>query len=89
LLFGQNPVYHTLSGGLFLGAIFMATDYVTAPQTKLGRLIFGLLCAFLTVVIRVYSNYPEGVSFAILIMNILTPYINKLTTSKPLGAVGR
>ena len=84
---GQDPLYHTLSGGLFLGAIFMATDYATAPQTNKGRVVFGVLAAFFTVVIRVYSNYPEGVSFAILILNILTPYINKFTASKPLGAL--
>ena len=87
LLFNQNPVYHVLSGGLFLGAIFMATDYVTSPQTAIGRLIFGVLCAFFTVVIRVYGNYPEGVSFAILVMNILTPYINKFAAQKPLGGL--
>jgi len=87
LLFGQNPFHHILSGGLFLGAIFMATDYVTSPQAAYGRLLFGVLCAFFTVIIRIYSNYPEGVSFAILIMNILTPYINKYVVNKPLGGL--
>jgi len=86
-LLGFDPVYQIFGGGLFLGAIFMATDYVTAPQTKLGQLIFGVMCGFFTVIIRVYSNYPEGVSFSILFMNILTPYINKLTETKPLGGV--
>jgi len=84
-LIGQDPVYHLFAGGLFLGAIFMATDYVTTPQTNLGRLIFGIGAGFFTVIIRVYSSYPEGVSFAILLMNILTPYINRFTESKPLG----
>jgi electron transport complex protein RnfD len=77
----------TLSGGLFLGAIFMATDYVTTPQTAWGRVIFGIGAGFFTVVIRLYGSYPEGVSFAILLMNILTPYINKATMKKPLGGV--
>ena len=82
---GYHPVYHIFSGGLFLGAIFMATDYVTTPFTNPGRIIFGIGCGLLTVVIRLYGNYPEGVSFAILIMNILVPFINKLTVTKALG----
>jgi electron transport complex protein RnfD len=86
-LIGQDPVYHLFAGGLFLGAIFMATDYVTTPQTNLGRLIFGVGAGVFTVLFRVYSSYPEGVSFAILLMNILTPYINRFTETKPLGAV--
>ena len=84
---GQQPVYQLFAGGLFLGAIFMATDYVTSPQTNKGRLIFGVGCGLFTVLFRFYSSYPEGVSFAILLMNILTPYINKFTTSKPFGGV--
>ena len=86
-LMGQDPVYHLFAGGLFLGAFFMATDYVTTPQTNAGRLIFGLGAGVFTVLIRVYSSYPEGVSFAILLMNILTPYINKATETKPLGGI--
>ena len=86
-ILGQNPVYHVLSGGLLLGAIFMATDYVTTPQTDSGRLIFGICAGFFTVLFRVYGSLPEGVSFAILLMNILTPYINKLTESKPFGGI--
>jgi len=86
-LIGQDAVYHLFAGGLFIGAFFMATDYVTTPQTNIGRLIFGIGAGFLTVVLRVYSSYPEGVSFAILLMNILTPYINKFTETKPLGGV--
>ena len=74
-----------MAGGLVLGAFFMATDYVTSPQTKKGRIIFGIGCGILTVVIRLLGNYPEGVSFAILFMNILVPFINKFSMTKPLG----
>ena len=76
---------HVLSGGLLLGAIFMATDYVTTPITKWGRALFGIGCALITVVIRMWGAYPEGVSFAILLMNILTPYLDRLTRPKALG----
>jgi electron transport complex protein RnfD len=86
-LLGQEPLYQLFAGGLFLGAIFMATDYATTPQTNPGRLIFGIGAGIFTVIFRVYSNYPEGVSFAILLMNILTPYINRLTENKPLGGL--
>ncbi|NCC68811.1 MAG: RnfABCDGE type electron transport complex subunit D, partial [Clostridia bacterium] len=75
LLLGQQPVYQLLSGGLLLGAIFMATDYATTPSTDWGRIIFGVGCGLITVLIRVWGNYPEGVSFSILLMNIVTPYI--------------
>ena len=90
LVYGGDPVfalYMLLSGGVFIGAIFMATDYVTTPTTAWGKLIFGLGCAVLTVVIRKWAAYPEGVSFSILLMNILTPYIEKATIKKPLGEV--
>lgn len=80
-------LYMLLSGGVFIGAIFMATDYVTTPTTAWGKVIFGLGCAVFTVVIRRWSAYPEGVSFSILLMNILTPYIEKATIRKPLGEV--
>lgn len=80
-------VCQILSGGLVLGAFFMATDYVTTPQTEVGRLIFGLGCGLLTVLIRQWGSYTEGVSFAILFMNILTPYISKWTRHKPFGGV--
>ena len=80
-------VNQILSGGLLLGAIFMATDYVTTPSTTNGRLIFGLGCGLLTVVIRQWGSYAEGVSFAILFMNILTPYISRWTRTKPFGGV--
>ena len=74
-----------LSGGLFLGAIFMATDYATTPSTSWGRVIFGVGCGLITCIIRMYGNYPEGVSFSILLMNTLTPYISLWTRRKPLG----
>lgn len=75
----------TLSGGLLIGAIFMATDYVTSPSTAWGKVIFGLGCGILTFLIRYFGSYPEGVSFAILIMNIVTPYIDKFTAHKVFG----
>jgi len=71
-----NPVFHLLTGGLLLGAIFMATDYVTSPMSHAGMLIYGVGIGAITVVIRVYGAYPEGVSFAILIMNAFVPLIN-------------
>lgn len=74
-----------LSGGLFLGAIFMATDYVTSPATPLGRVVFGVGAGLITVLIRFWGVYPEGVSFAILIMNILNPFIDSLTARKLFG----
>jgi electron transport complex protein RnfD len=83
---GQDPVYHMFAGGLFIGAFFMATDYVTTPQTNKGRIIFGIGAGLFTMLFRIYSSYPEGVSFSIILMNILTPYINKFTETKPLGA---
>ena len=76
-----------LAGGVFLGAILMATDYVTTPQTPWGRVIFGIGCGLITCLIRFFGNYPEGVSFSILLMNILTPYISNWTAKKPLGGV--
>ena len=78
-------IYHIVSGGLFLGAIFCATDYVTSPITNFGRFLFGIGCALITVLIRLFGNYPEGVSFAILLMNILVPFINKISYKKALG----
>ncbi len=74
-----------LSGGLFLGAIFMATDYVTSPATPFGRIVFGIGAGLLTVVIRFWGVYPEGASFAILLMNILNPFIDSLTARKLFG----
>lgn len=75
----------TLSGGLLIGAIFMATDYVTSPTTPWGKIIFGVGCGLITFLIRYFGSYPEGVSFAILIMNIVVPYIDKLTKHRVYG----
>ena len=85
LVLGQDPVAEILSGGLFIGAIFMATDYATTPNTAWGKVIFGVGCGLITVLIRVFGSYPEGVSFSILLMNILTPYIERWTRTKPFG----
>ncbi len=78
--------YALLSGGVILGAFFMATDYVTTPITSKGKLIFGIGCGLLTFVIREFASMPEGCSFSILLMNLLTPYIDKFTKTKPIGA---
>ena len=78
-------LYQILGGGLFLGAIFMATDYVTCPITTKGRVVFALGCGLITFIIRYFCAYPEGVSFSILIMNLLVPYIERFTGNKPLG----
>lgn len=82
---GEQPVLSLFAGGVMLGSIFMATDYVTSPFTNKGKVIFGIGCGFVTAAIRVFGNYAEGVTFAILLMNILVPYINDLTMTKPLG----
>ena len=82
LVFGLDPIFQLCAGGVMLGAIFMATDYVTSPITTSGRIIFGIGCGLFTMLIRVYASYPEGVSFAILLMNILTPHIDRLTRHK-------
>ena len=87
LVLGQDPIAHLFTGGLLLGAIFMATDYSTSPVTEKGKLIFGIGCGFLTVIIRVFGAYPEGVSFAILLMNIVAPHIDRLTKTKAFGGV--
>ena len=77
-----SPVFHLFTGGLMLGAIFMATDYVTSPMTHKGMLIYGVGIGLLTVIIRVFGAYPEGMSFAILIMNGFTPLINRYCKPK-------
>lgn len=87
ILAGVDPLYQILSGGVLLGAIFMATDYVTTPITMWGKVIFGIGCGIITCVIRFYASMAEGVSFSILIMNILTPYIDMITKAKPVGAM--
>lgn len=86
VLCGQDVVLQLLSGGLLLGAFFMATDYVTSPFTLKGKIVFGIGLGLITSAIRFYSNMSEGVSFAILLMNLLVPYINDLTRQTPLGA---
>lgn len=85
LVLGLDPIAQVLSGGLLLGAVFMATDYSTSPYTPWGRVVFGIGCGIITVLIRVYGGYPEGVSFAILFMNLLTPWIERWTTPIQFG----
>jgi electron transport complex protein RnfD len=80
-----NLLFHLFSGGLFLGAFFMATDWVTSPITNRGRWIFGVGCGVLTVVIRIWGGYPEGVSYSILLMNVFTPLIDRLTKERIFG----
>jgi len=80
-----HPLIHLFGGGLILGAFFMATDYVTTPITPLGRLIFGAGCGFITFVIRQFGGYPEGVSFAILLMNATTPLIDSFVKPRVFG----
>ena len=92
LMEGFDPVKALamiLSGGLFIGAFFMATDYVTSPATPAGKIIFGIGAGLLTFLIRYFGVYPEGVSFAILFMNILTPYIDSWTKNKVFGTGGK
>lgn len=84
---GLNPIYTLLSGGLVLGAVFMATDYTTSPINFKGKIIYAIGCGLITALIRLYANLPEGVSFAIIIMNILVPHIENLTTPKPFGYI--
>ncbi|MFC1498941.1 RnfABCDGE type electron transport complex subunit D [Verrucomicrobiota bacterium] len=81
----MNPMFHVLTGGLMLGAVFMATDMVTTPVTKKGMMIFGIGCGVITMVIRKWSPLPEGVSFAILLMNSVTPLINRATKPRVFG----
>ncbi len=81
------PIFHILSGGLILGAFFMATDMVTSPVTKKGRIYFGMGCGLITVVIRLIGGYPEGVSYSILLMNMAVPLLDKYTVPKSFGEV--
>jgi electron transport complex protein RnfD len=81
------PWFHLLTGGLFLGAFFMATDMVTTPMNPLGNVIFGIGCGVITCVIRLWGSYPEGVSFSILFMNALVPLIDRSTATRPFGYV--
>jgi len=82
-----NIFFHLFSGGLFLGAFFMATDWVTSPVTKKGRWIFGVGCGVLTIIIRIWGGYPEGVSYSILLMNVFTPVIDRFTREKVFGTL--
>lgn len=84
-LAGQNPLYHLLTGGLVLGAFFMATDYVTSPPSNSGQLVFGMGCGIITALIRLYSNSAEGVSYSILLMNIINPHICNRFNEIPIG----
>jgi electron transport complex protein RnfD len=81
----NTATYQILSGGLVLGAVFMATDYVTTPITRSGKMIFAFGCGLVTFLIRYFGSYPEGVSYAILLMNIISPYLEKLTVPRALG----
>lgn len=87
LIAGSDPVYHLLSGGLMLGAFFMATDYSSSPVTAKGQVIFAIGCGILTSVIRLWGGYPEGVSYSILLMNVATPLIDKYTRPRVYGEV--
>lgn len=84
-LFSGDWLFHILTGGLILGAFFMATDYVTSPLTRKGQLIFGIGCGLLTAIIRLWGGYPEGVSYAILMMNAATPIIDRYTKNRIYG----
>ncbi len=85
LCIGVNPGVQLVTGGLMLGAIFMATDYVTSPMSHSGMILYGVMIGIITVVIRQWGAYPEGVSFAILIMNGLTPLINRYLKPRKFG----
>ena len=81
----QMAIFHVLAGGVMLGAFFMATDYVTTPILPLGKVIFGVGCGLITMIIRLYGSYPEGVSFSILLMNVLTPHIDNFCQKRMYG----
>lgn len=81
-LFGRDPVFSILAGGIILGAFFMATDYVTTPVTPVGKLAFGIGAGLMTVLIRQLGNFPEGVTYGILLMNVLVPYLDKILPHK-------
>ena len=84
-IIGMDPLFAALSGGLLLGACFMATDYVTNPMTAWGKVIFAVGCGAITVLLRFYSNLPEGVMYAILFMNGMTPLIDRYVRPRPFG----
>ena len=82
-------IYELLAGGLMLGAFFMLTDYTTSPMTKKGQIIYAVLAGLITTVIRLYGGYPEGVSYSILFVNVMTPLIDKYTNTKVFGEVSK
>mgnify|MGYP001248379500 FL=1 len=86
-VFQKDPLVQLLAGGLFLGAFYMATDWVTSPVTKKGRIYFGIGCGILTMLIRIFGSYPEGVCYSILIMNAFTPLMDRLTQPRRFGEV--
>ena len=85
----ELPAFHLLAGGALLGAIFMATDYVTSPMTAKGMIIYGIGIGLLTMIIRLWGAYPEGMSFAILLMNSVTPLIDKYIKPKRFGLTSK
>jgi len=85
--FGADPIFHIFGGGLMIGALYMATDMVSSPTTKLGRWIFGIGAGLLVVVIRLWGGYPEGVMYSILLMNTAVPLIDRYTRPRSLGEV--
>jgi len=82
-----DPVFHLLTGGMILGAVYMATDYVTSPMTKKGMIVYGVGIGLITMLIRTFGSYPEGMSFAILFMNALVPLLNKYMKPKLFGEI--
>ncbi len=86
-VFGQDPIFHLFAGSLILGAFYMATDMVTSPITKAGRWIFGIGAGAIVIIIRIWGGYPEGVTYAILLMNMTVPLLNKYTRPRSLGEV--
>ena len=92
LIIELDPVialYELLAGGVVLAAFFMATDYSTTPNNKYGKMVFAFGCGLITILIRFFGEYPEGVSFAVLLMNILAPYIEKMCAATPFGKAGK
>jgi electron transport complex protein RnfD len=87
LVFQKDPLFQLLAGGVFLGAFFMATDWVTSPVTPMGRIYFGIGCGTITMLIRTFGGYPEGVCYSILIMNAVTPLLDRMTIPKRFGEV--
>jgi len=89
MLAGVDPIFQIFAGGAVIGAFFMATDYSTCPVTTIGKIVFGIGCGILTMTIRLFGSYPEGVSFAILLMNIVTPHIDALSGRRLYGGGAR